>query len=68
MEIKVEFENRTETVAFRDEEAWAFAEFLKRIGYTEYRDNAVSAYEAELMQAAGERMRRFLADTGYSPR
>ena len=50
------------------EEAWALAELLKRISYTDHRGLAVDAGEADAMQAAGERVRAALARQGYAPR
>ena len=48
--------------------AWAFAEFLKRVGYSDYRPLAVDDQEAYAMQEAGEKLRAALAEKGYAPR
>jgi len=51
-----------------DEQAWAFAEFLKRAGFDDYRRLAVDEDEAYVMRAAGEALRAQLAFAGYAPR
>lgn len=51
-----------------DEQAWAFAQFLKRLGYTDCRGLAQDDNEAWLMMLAAERVRRALAEVGYAPR
>ncbi|MFZ6675433.1 DUF7706 family protein [Undibacterium sp. Xuan67W] len=48
--------------------AWAFAEFLKRAGYDDYRQRAASEQEAYDMQNAAEKIRVALAEQGYAPR
>ena len=48
--------------------AWAFAQYLKRIGLDDYRQRAVNDAEAWDMQEAGEIVRRALAEQGYAPR
>jgi hypothetical protein len=55
-------------VELSDELAWAFAEFLKRAGYSDYRLLAVDEQEAYAMQDAGEKMRAALAGKGVAPR
>ena len=55
-------------VLLRDDEAMAFAEFLKRVGYSNYRSLAASMQEAYEMQAAGEKLREALAQQGIAPR
>ena len=55
-------------VELSDELAWAFAEFLKRAGYSDYRQLAVSEQEAYAMRDAGERVRAVLAEKGIAPR
>ena len=55
-------------IELSDEEAWAFAQFLKRVAIDDYRRLAVDGEEACAMQAAGEAMRRALAEKGYAPR
>lgn len=51
-----------------DELAWAFAEFLKRAGYSDYRVLAANEQEAFDMQDAGEKVRTALAEKGIAPR
>jgi len=56
------------SVEFSRDQAWAFAQFLKRVGYSNYKTNAVDDDEAHLMLDAGEKVRGALADAGYAPR
>jgi len=56
------------TVTFTESEAWQFAQFLKRISFREYRDNATCDGEAYVMRDAGEIIRDALAKQGYAPR
>jgi hypothetical protein len=53
------------TVKFSDQEAWDFAQFLKRAGFSDFRSNTVDD-EAHRMIAAAEKVRKALADVGYS--
>ncbi len=55
-------------VELPDALAWAFAEFLKRAGYSDYRQLAANEQEAYDMQDAGEKVRAALAEKGYAPR
>jgi len=55
-------------VEWTDGQAWALAEFLKRVGYRDYRELAVDDQEAWDMLEAGERLRAALADKGMAPR
>lgn len=55
-------------VPLSDQEAWDLAQFLKRVGYADFRSNAVDDDEAYRMQAAAEKVRSNLAVIGYSPR
>ncbi len=48
--------------------AWAFAQYLKRIGLDDYRQQAADDDEAWDMQCAGEIVRQALAEQGYAPR
>lgn len=50
------------------DQAWAFAEFLKRVSYGDYRLLAVSDDEARDMIEAGELVRKMLAEQGVAPR
>lgn len=58
----------TFTVTLSEAQAWAFAQFLKRAGYSDYREKASSDDEAYLMQFAGENIRADLAASGVTPR
>lgn len=51
-----------------DAQAFAFAQFLKRSTFEDYRARAVSAEEAYAMLAACEAIREALAEAGYAPR
>lgn len=51
-----------------DEQAWALAQLLKRLGYTDCRGLAQDDNEAWLMMVAAERVRQALAEVGYAPR
>jgi hypothetical protein len=55
-------------VELPDDQAWAFAEFLKRAGYSDYRALAASEQEAYDMRDAGEKVRAALAEQGIAPR
>jgi hypothetical protein len=55
-------------VTLSDAQAWEFAQFLKRVCFSEYRNNATSDEEAYHMRDAGELIRRALAQAGYAPR
>ncbi|MEJ7805889.1 MAG: hypothetical protein WKG03_08225 [Telluria sp.] len=50
------------------DQAWAFAEFLKRARYSDYRQLAASDQEAYDMQGAAEKVRAALAENGCAPR
>ena len=56
------------TIALTETQAWELAQFLKRISFREYRDNATSDDEAYLMRDAGAIIRDALAEQGYAPR
>ncbi len=56
------------TVTLTDAQAWEFAQFLKRICFSEYRNNATRDEEAYHMRDAGELVRQALAQAGYAPR
>ena len=51
-----------------DDQANALAEFVKRCGWLEWRQNAVDDAEAYLMRDAFDQLARALKDGGYSPR
>lgn len=56
------------TLELTDEQAWALAQYLKRIGYADYREKSASDDEAWEMRAAGEALRAALAEQGMAPR
>lgn len=56
------------TVVLTETEAWEFAQFLKRVCFSDYRGCATSDAEAYHMRDAGERIRSALASQGYAPR
>jgi hypothetical protein len=58
----------TITVTLSDEQAEAFAQFLKRVGFSDYRSLAVDDAETYAMRSAGEAIRKGLDEQGYSPR
>ncbi|MDR0779920.1 MAG: hypothetical protein LBF16_04370 [Pseudomonadales bacterium] len=58
----------TFTVQLDAKHAWAFAQFLKRVGFNDYRPLAVDVDEAYLMVEAGEAIRTELRAVGYAPR
>ncbi len=62
----------TRAVALRveltDAEAWNLAQFLKRVGFSDFRTNAQDDAEAYAMRDAADRVRVALAEAGYAPR
>jgi hypothetical protein len=56
------------TVQLSDAEAWEFAQFLKRVGLSDYRSLAEGMGEAAAMLRAGEKIKSALAAVGYAPR
>ena len=58
----------TVEVEMTEEQAAAFAQFLKRVGVSDYRNLSVDDQEAYAMQEAGEKIRRALGEAGYPPR
>lgn len=58
----------TITATLTDEQAWNLAQFLKRVCFSDFRNNAQDEAEAYSMIDAAERVRRALADAGYDPR
>ena len=51
-----------------DDQAYALAQFVKRVGWQEWRQNAADDAEAYLMRDAFDQLARALADGGYAPR
>jgi hypothetical protein len=58
----------TITVTLRASEAWAYAQFLKRVCFSDYEQRATGQREAYTMIDAGEKIREALRDEGYAPR
>jgi hypothetical protein len=58
----------TLSVELSDADAWNLAQFLKRVGFQEFRSNAVDENEAYAMRDAAARIASALADSGYAPR
>ena len=55
-------------VELSEELAWAFAQFVKRAGYADYRALAENEAQAYAMLHAGERLRQALIECGIAPR
>lgn len=51
-----------------DEEAWAFAQFMKRMRHDVYRGLAVNDEEAFEMREAGIKIREAINQAGFDPR
>ena len=61
-------EHVTLHIELSDENAWALAQFVKRVGFSDCQRLAVSEEEAWQMIHASEILRRALAEAGYTPR
>ncbi|MGE0853596.1 MAG: hypothetical protein AB7O44_28950 [Hyphomicrobiaceae bacterium] len=63
-------QTRTVTLAVEltDAQAWNLAQFLKRVGFSDFRTNAQDDEEAYAMRDAADRVRVALAEAGYAPR
>ena len=61
-------EHITITVELDAAQAWALAQLLKRIGWSDCRSLAEDEEQTRLMIAAAERVRAALAEAGYAPR
>ncbi len=55
-------------VLLSESEAWDLAQFLKRVGFDQFFVNAQDEDEAYRMMFAAEKVRKVLAEAGYSPR
>ncbi len=58
----------TLNVILCDSQAWAYAQFLKRVGLNDYAALATDRPQAYAMLAAGEAIREELERAGYAPR
>ena len=56
------------TLEITEDQAWDFSQYLKRIGYSEYRASAASEEEAYRMVDAGNAVRDAFARAGIVPR
>jgi hypothetical protein len=56
------------TVELTERQAMALAQFVKRVGWTEFRANAIDNDEAYLIREAVDAVQRELRVQGYSPR
>lgn len=55
-------------VELTEEQAWQFAQMLKRIGFSDYRSLAENDEQAYEMKAAGRAVQDALARAGINPR
>jgi hypothetical protein len=60
--------NKTITVELGNEQAWALAQFVKRVAWVDIRGCATDSDEAYTMVDAIEKLRVSLSEAGYSPR
>jgi hypothetical protein len=60
--------NVTAHVELNPAQAWALAQLLKRLGWSDCRALAEDDEQTALMIAAAERVRAALAEAGYAPR
>jgi len=58
----------TFSVTINEELAEGLAQFLKRVGWSEMRQNAVDDVEACIMRDALDQVRKSLQGAGYDPR
>jgi hypothetical protein len=49
-------------------ETWALAQFIKRVGWTEFRGNAADEAEACEIRSAIDKLQQALAGAGVAPR
>ena len=56
------------TASFTEAEAWALAQFLKRLGWSEIRQCAVDEEEAHEARDAIEKLQKAMAEAGIAPR
>ena len=61
------FKMITLTVEVNEALASALAHFVKRVGFSEMRSNAVDDFETYLIRDALDRVRTGLANAGFSP-
>lgn len=72
MTVSIEVRDNSGIAADRrtlsDEEAWAFAQMLKRITWSEMRSLSVDTSETEEMKAAVLKVQAAFAEAGIAPR
>jgi hypothetical protein len=56
------------TVQLTNQQAFALAQFVKRIGWVEIRQNATGDDEADDMRSGLDQLRKGLQEVGYDPR
>jgi hypothetical protein len=56
------------TVELTDSQAMALAQFVKRVGWQEFRSCAVDDDEAYSIRSAVDQLQKALAEVGYAPR
>jgi hypothetical protein len=59
---------RSLEIELTDEQAYALAQYLKRVQYDDFRRRAIDEDDAYLMQNAASEVRKALNDAGYDPR
>lgn len=55
-------------VSLTEDEALALAQFVKRVGFSEMRQNATDDEEAYLIRAGIDALQKSLAAAGFAPR
>lgn len=55
-------------VSLTEDEANALAQFVKRVGFSEMRQNAIDDEEAYLIRAGVAAVQKALAEAGFAPR
>jgi dissimilatory sulfite reductase (desulfoviridin) alpha/beta subunit len=56
------------SVDLSDAQAWALAQFVKRVGWQEFRSNAQDDDEAHAIRDAVDVLQKAFKEAGYSPR
>lgn len=55
-------------IELTEDQAWNLAQFLKRVGFSDFRSNAQDNDEAYAMRDAADRVAVALREAGYAPR
>lgn len=58
----------TVSMDLTDSQAWALAQFVKRVGWQEFRTCAVDDNEAYEIRSGVDALQKALANAGYAPR